>query len=559
VSLLDQAGVALARIDLTRRLGERDREQFFQRIVSSSEEVILISRDNRIEYVSPSATRMFGRDVRGERFDDLVRTPDDRRRRWSDAEDGREALVERTEGADATVRVYRRDLRHDPTIRGVITTLHDFTAERELRRDLEHRATHDALTGLANASLFRESLLAGGAVAARAVLVIDLDDFKVVNDTFGHQVGDETLAVVATRISANVRDGDLAARIGGDEFAVLLRTVDAQETVDIAQRMSAALAEPAVVAGATVRTESSIGLAVASPGDDAETLLRHADIAQYAAKAAGKNCWRRFTPGMPAPSRQRPEVRDRLTTALSTRRLALHYEPIVDTASGTVVGFEGLPCMADGGTPMSPTEIVHAAEASGLAPEFGDWVLGQALDDLHRLDGTANGDGRFVGVNVVARQLRLPDFADRVRRALERATVHPRRLVLEITEADLGEDADRAWSQLAALSRSGVRVAIDDYGTGSASLSHLRQPAIGVIKLDASFLADPASPTARRLLEAVTDLAATLQLDQVAQGVLDPAARAILVELGCTYAQGPLFSPPLPVEAAAVWSFDGRG
>jgi EAL domain-containing protein (putative c-di-GMP-specific phosphodiesterase class I) len=162
-------------------------------------------------------------------------------------------------------------------------------------------------------------------------------------------------------------------------------------------------------------------------------------------------------------------------------------------------------------------------------------------------------------VNVVARHLRLPDFAERVRGALERALIDPRRLVLEITEADLGEDTDRAWSQLAALTRNGVRVAIDDYGTGNASLSHLRQPAVGVIKLDASFLADPASPVSRRLLEAVTDLAATLQLDQVAQGVHDPAALSLLLELGCTYAQGPLFSPPLPVEAAAAWSFDGRG
>ena len=559
VSLLDQAGVALARIDLARRLNEKDREQFFQRIVSSSEQVILISRDNRIEYVSPSATRMFGRDVRSERFDDLVRTPDDRRRRWSDAVDGSEALVEGPGGADATVRVYRRDLRHDPTIRGVITTLHDFTAERELRRDLEHRATHDPLTGLANASLFRESLRAGGARAVRAVLVIDLDDFKVVNDTFGHQVGDEVLAVVASRITASIRDVDLAARIGGDEFAVLLRAVDAREAADITLRVSDALAEPAEVAGAIVNTESSIGLAFASAGDDAETVLRHADTAQYAAKAAGKGCWRQFAPGMPAPSRQRPEVRNRLAEALATRRLTLHYEPIVDTASGRAVGFEVLPRITDGGAPMSATEIARAAEATGLAAELGDWVLARALGDLQRLSSSANGERRFVGVNVAARQLRLPDFAERVRRALAGAGVDPRCLLLEIAEAELGEDADRAWGQLSALRDNGVRVAIDDYGTGNASLGHLRQPAVGVIKLDPSFLADSVSPRSWRLLKAVTDLAATLQIEQVAQGVHDMETRAMLLDLGYTYAQGPLFSPPLPVEAAAAWSFDGRG
>ncbi|MDG4824702.1 EAL domain-containing protein [Asanoa sp. WMMD1127] len=551
VSLLDQAGASLARIDLANRLNEKDREQFFQRIVASSEEVILISRDDRIVYVSPSATRMFGRDVRGDRFDDLVRTPTGSRRDWADTGDGDEAVVERPDGTRATALVHRRDLTHDQTIRGVITTLRDVTAERELRRDLEYRATHDPLTGLANAALFRESLRAAG---ARAVLIIDIDDFKLVNDTYGHQVGDELLTVVAARIAAGIRDIDLAARIGGDEFAVLLRDVDAAGAAGITRRISDTLGRPAALADAMVSTQASIGLAIASAGADADTLLRDADTALYAAKAAGKGRWRQFAPGMPTPSRQRPGIQGRLATALAARRLSLHYEPIVATSSATVAGFEGLPRLDDGGEPMSAAEIARAAEASGLTVELGDWVLARALADLHRLDAP-NGRRPFVTVNVAALHLRLPDFADRVQDAIDRSGADPRRLVLEITEAELGEDADRAWNQLGALRDTGVRVAIDDYGTGSASLSHLRQPVIDVIKLDASFIADTASPRSRRLVQAVTDLAAALSLEPVAQGVRDDAARAMLAELGCTYAQGPLFSAPLPVETAAHWSF----
>ncbi|WP_089254350.1 putative bifunctional diguanylate cyclase/phosphodiesterase [Asanoa hainanensis] len=603
VSLLDQAGVALARIDLAGRLNDQDRERFFQRIVSSSEEVILISREDRIEYVSPSADRMFGRDVHGDRFDDLVRTPAGDRRTWSDAENGREASISRPGGGGATVLVYRRDLRDDPTIRGVITTLHDVTAERELRRDLEHRATHDPLTGLANAALFRGSVREGQGEPDRAVLVVDVDDFKIVNDTFGHHVGDELLAIVAARITAGIRNVDLAARIGGDEFAVLLRAVDERTATEITRRISEALGQPASVAETLVNTRSSIGLALASVGDDDHTLLRNADTALYVAKAAGKGRWRQYTAGMPAPSRQRPEVRNRMAAALSAGELTLHYAPIVDLASGHVVGFEGLPRMADDGGPMSSAEIAKAADAIGRAAELGDWVLERALHDLPRLNGSGsgsgsgsgvgsssssgsgfgsdpgfgsasgsgassgfscgsssgsgsgfgNGDGRFVGVDVFSRQLRQPDFADRVRRAIEAADADPRRLVLEIAEAELGEDTDRAWNQLDELSAAGVRVALDGYGTGTASLSHLRQPAIDVIKLDASFLADAGSPRSRQLLAAITDLAGTLRLEQVAQGVHDEAGCTTLRDLGCAYAQGPLFGPAVPVDVAETW------
>ena len=453
--------------------------------------------------------------------------------------------------------VHRRDLGGDRTVGGVVTTLHDVTAERQLRLDLEHRATHDPLTGLANGTLFRERLRRPPARRSpgRAVMVIDLDDFKTVNDTFGHLIGDGLLTVVARRVESCVRAGDLPARLGGDEFAVLLDGIAPEAADEIAQRVSDALARPAPVGGITLDPQASVGLAHAGAGDDGATLLRDADSALYAAKAAGKGRWRRHHPGMPVPTRQHLRVRTRLEAALATHRLELRYQPIVETATARAVGFEAVPRLADGGQPLTASEIIRSAEATGQVTELGDWVLERALADVHRLNAAA--PHRYVSVNVAGRQLRLPDFADRVRRVLRRTAADPRHLVLEITESELVEDDDRAWGLLADLRADGVRVAIDDYGTGYASLGYLRQPAIDIVKVDGSFLADPHSARARRLIKAVTDLTADLGIDQVAEGVESPTTRRLLVDLGCRLAQGRYFSRPLPIAAAATWTFDG--
>ncbi|MEV0717018.1 EAL domain-containing protein [Asanoa sp. NPDC050611] len=556
-AMLDQAALALDRIDLVHRLEERERERYFRSVVNQSTDVILISQDGHIGYVSPSALRLFGRDVRGERFDRLVTPAEAGGPHWRSVEDGAEGLVDRPGGDSAVVQVYRRDLTADPSVQGVVTTLRDVTRERALRLDLERRANEDPLTGLANPTRFQEELRADTGNGGWAALFVDLDDFKAVNDTFGHQIGDDLLTLVARRIESCVRDRDLVARLGGDEFGVLLRGVDLAAARAITQRISDKLAEPATVGGVRVDSQASIGLSYLSDNTDPNMLVREADSALYTAKEAGKGRWRQYRAGMPAPTRQNLGARDRLTRALETDALTLFYQPIVRTSSAEPVGYEGLVRLRDGGPPLSAAEIIRVAESTGLIAEIGDWVLTRALTDMARFHDGPWAD-RYVAVNVAPRQLRLPDFGDRVTRQLAHAGVRPDRLVLEVTEGDLVGEDERAWNYLEDLRRDGVRVAIDDYGTGYASLSYLRQDAIDLIKVDGSFLADPGSARARVLVEAVADVTKRLGLDMVAEGVHDRTCRDLLVDIGCEYAQGYLFAKPMPADAAARWHFTGR-
>ncbi|WP_203712261.1 putative bifunctional diguanylate cyclase/phosphodiesterase [Asanoa siamensis] len=433
--------------------------------------------------------------------------------------------------------------------------------ERALRRDLERRANQDALTALANADRFRETMRARAReepTGGWAALFVDLDDFKAVNDTFGHQVGDGLLRVAARRIESCVREQDLVARLGGDEFGVLLDGVDVADARAITQRISDTLAEPATVDGVRVDPQASIGLAYLPDDRNPDTLLRAADSALYRAKGAGKGRWRQYRPGMPAPTRQHASARERLARALEADTFAVHYQPIVTTADAEPVGFEGLLRLRDDGPPMTAPEIVQVAEATGLIADIGDWVLARALRDLPRLNAGPT-DDRYVSVNVAPRQLRLPDYADRVAGELARAGARPDLLVLEVTEGDLVREDERAWAQLEDLRAKGVRVAIDDYGTGFAGLSYLRQSAVDMIKVDGTFLADPGSARARVLVEAVADLADRLGLAMVAEGVHNLPCRHLLVDAGCPYAQGHLFAKPMPVDAAAGWHFDGNG
>jgi len=570
-ALADQAGLALDRIRLVAQLRAEEREHYFRTLVLTNTDVTLISREGRIDYATPSAHSMFGRDVGGERFDDLVhRYPTDHDEqgqpepRWSDTEDGIEGYVYGADGGADAVLVHRRDLTEDLTVNGVVTTLRDVTTERNLQRDLAYRASHDALTGLANAQLFGDELREDSAPDAdrrttpgggRAALFVDLDDFKTVNDNYGHEVGDCLLAEVARRIKSCLRDDDLAARLGGDEFAVLLRGVpDVAAARAVAQRIADALARPASVGGVSVDCQASIGLAYAAGRGESDSLLREADTALYTAKAHGKGRWWQYRDGMPTPTRRHIDARRRLEDAIDSDRLKVHYQPIVELASGRAVGFEALIRLDDADRPMSPRELIMAAEDTGLITTIGDWVLGQALADAVTLNPPGTARPRYVSVNVSARQLRQPDFVDTVRDRVRATGVDPSLLVLEITENLLVDDDDRAWAFLADLRRDGIRVAIDDYGTGYASLSYLRQPGIDIVKIDQSFLTDVTSPRSRILLRAVTSLCAQLGLEQVAEGVHDETSRDVLLAVGCRYGQGFLYAQAMSIEEAIGWA-----
>jgi diguanylate cyclase (GGDEF)-like protein/PAS domain S-box-containing protein len=568
-ALAYQAGSALDRIRLVARLRAEEREHYFRTLVLTNTDVTLISRAGRVDYATPSAQSMFGRDVGGEKLDDLVhRHPpghDEHGQpepRWSDTEVGAEGYVYRPDGGADTVLMHRRDLTDDPTVNGVVTTLRDVTTERNLQRELAHRASHDALTGLANAQLFGEELRADGAPDAdrrtpaggRAALFVDLDDFKTVNDTYGHWVGDHLLAEVARRIESCLRDGDIAARLGGDEFAVLLRGVpDVTAARAVAQRIADALARPASVGGIGVDCQASIGLAYTARRGESDSLLRKADTALYIAKTHGKGRWWQYRDGMPTPTRRQIDARRRLEDAVDSDRLKVLYQPIVELASGYAIGFEALIRLDDADGSMSPRELITAAEDMGLITTVGEWVLGRALADAIKLNPPGTARPRHVSVNVSARQLRQPDFVDTVRAQMRATGADPSLLVLEITENLLVDGDDRAWAFLADLRRDGIRVAIDDYGTGYASLSYLRQPGIDIVKIDQSFLTDVTSPRSRILLRAVTSLCAQLGLDQIAEGVHNATSRDVLLAVGCRYGQGFFYARAMPIDEAIGW------
>jgi diguanylate cyclase (GGDEF)-like protein len=636
--IAQQAGSALARISLVGALQEEERERYFATLVRTSADPILIERHGLIDYATPSARELFGRDVVGVGLGELVEdlepadeaappagrpagatsdstgasdntgtgdstgasdntgtgdsngasdntgtgdstgASDDTRSgdgarisagtgigNGTAASNGTTWMgtVRRPDGTIRAVSAHRRDLRSDPTVRGVVATVRDVTAEQELQRRLAYRATHDALTGLANADVLRDRLLAGREAATTgaisAVLFVDLDDFKNINDTFGHDVGDRLLVTVAARIEQALRTSDLAARLGGDEFAALLSDVpDVPAARTTAQRIADALAEPVTIAGVSMDTGASVGLALAQTPEEVDSLLRRADAALYTAKEEGKGRWRQYEAGMVSPMRRRTDLREELAGIMRDGAWTMHYQPIVEIASGDVVGFEALIRPERGDLAhMAPAELIRVAEENGFIVAVGEWALGRVLADIATLNPP--GSPRYVSLNVSPLQLRAPDFVTTVRGQVSASGVDPRQLVLEITERLLMPEDAQAWDFLTQLRHDGIRVAIDDYGSGCASMSYLRQPSIDIVKIDQTFLKDPESPRARLLVGAVVALTTNLELIPIAEGVAEPSARQLLLEVGCRYAQGFLFAPALPAPAAARAAIEGFG
>jgi diguanylate cyclase (GGDEF)-like protein/PAS domain S-box-containing protein len=563
-ALTEMAESAMTRIRLVATLQAAERERYFRTLVLTSTDVILISRNGRIDYATPSAHAMFGRDIRNACFARLV-TSDQLDRLgepqpWSDLEHGVEGYVHRDDGTELTVLVHRRDLTDDPTVNGIVFTLRDVTVEREAQRSLAYRASHDLLTGLANADQFRDKLREESHVADRAllaVLFIDLDDFKGVNDTFGHEVGDGLLITTANRIRSHLGNRDLAARMGGDEFAVLLRDApDADVAMAVAQRISDTLAAPATVDGFSLDCQASIGLAHGRSVGDYGPLLRRADAALYAAKADGKGGWRQYQDGMLNSVRRRTDRRAELERLMHDGELTLCYQPIVELATGYTAGFEALISRtrpADGAAEHETTEeLVGMAEDTGLSVQLMDWMLAQALVDAAKLNPPGTPRPRFVGINLTARQLRQPDLVDRVRDLLITTGVSATSLVIEITEDLPIHDDERTWTYLAHLRRDGVRLAIDHYGTGCASLNHLRRHGIDIVKIAPEFLGDIDSRRTRALLDAVIGPIIELGLDPIAEGIEDMQTADAFLGLRCRYGQGILYAAAMPIENAVT-------
>ncbi len=581
--LAHQVALAVERIMLREEVIRQGNEAYFRTLVQHTSDVILIvDDDGKVMYATPSATSIFGHiAVAGAYLWDLVA---DRHRdelvgvlSRASATGGLSShyvdrRITRRDGVAVQVQVRASDLRADPTVAGLVLTLRDVTEQRQLEEQLKYQAFHDALTGLPN-RLFLQERISQQVAAARldgataGVLFVDLDDFKVVNDTMGHGVGDELLVATAVRLFGLIRECDTAARLGGDEFALLITNApDSAAAEAAAERVVRAFADPLVLASGAVLATITVGVATTEDGTDTDELMRHADLALYAAKAAGKRQWRRYQPALSAGLVRRRELQAALEEAVARSAFTLAYQPIVALPTGELAGFEALvrwPHPQWG--IMQPDQFIGLAEETGQIVPLGSWVLARAVANTVRWRRDLRGDprlgrapddggvprGLYVSVNVSARQFSASGFVDGVRRILDSSGLEPAALMLELTESVLLRRDERVVSDLVELKAIGVRLAIDDFGTGYSSLSYLRELPIDVLKLDKSFVDGLAVSEQRlALAEGILQIARTLQLEVVAEGIESEVQRDLLIAMGCQFGQGYLLARPMTAHQA---------
>jgi diguanylate cyclase (GGDEF)-like protein/PAS domain S-box-containing protein len=446
------------------------------------------------------------------------------------------------------------DLRSDVGIQGRLLTIRDVTDRRMLEAQLRHEALHDPLTGLGNRLLFHDRLSHAAQQAARnpqtmAVLVLDLDGFKDVNDTLGHAAGDQLLCEVADRLRRTLRPGDTIARMGGDEFAVLLERAEPGVAETVSSRILAGLRAPVDIDGRAIVPRGSMGIAAGTTDrTTADTLLRGADLALYQAKLRGKGGYAVFQEGMQQAATLRVELENDLRRAVRQGELLLQYQPIVEVPSGRVSGVEALVRWQHPTRGLvPPNEFIPVAEASDLVLDVGRWVLWEAARQLRTWQDRFPPPFAFtMSVNVATRQLLSPWFVPEVRRVLDETNVDPSSLILEITEGALMSDGGQIEETMSELRALGVRLAIDDFGTGWSSLSRLRAFPVDKLKIDRSFVREIATGDDRApLIAAIVAMAHGLGLTLVAEGVETLEQLACLHGLGCEEVQGFLLSRPI--------------
>ncbi|HTY70927.1 MAG TPA: EAL domain-containing protein [Actinomycetes bacterium] len=548
----------------------RGEARFRSLVTNSSDVVTLTDADGVIRFQTPSVRRVLGYDP-----EDAIGRHALESCHRDDHDVVRSALARTLAGEDHVVSVtrwrhadgswrwlesVRTNLLADPDVQAIVVNSRDVTEQRRLADQLEHSALHDALTGLPNRALFvdrvAQSLRKG---LHPAVLFVDLDDFKAVNERIGHVAGDAVLREVADRLAVGAGPGDTIARTGADHFAVMLEDVaDAGRAEEAGGRILAALSAPVTVSGHTVVPESSIGVAVADEDvPDADELLSRADLALSEAKAAGKRQVVCYAHTMRAAVLGAVDARTRLSQALRHSEMVVHYQPMVELSTGLVVGVEALLRWYDpvrGVVP--PEEFIPLVESSPTIVELGRFAMTTACRQLAAWRRAAVVGPRFtVSVNVAARQIEATDFVDEVARCLRENGLPPENLTLEVTEGQLVRDVDASASTLMRLRSLGVRVAIDDFGTGYSSLSYLERLPVNLLKIDRSFVSggtDSADHDGSVLLRGIVELGLALGLQVVAEGVETEEQRETLRGLGCVLGQGFLFAGALPAEEVST-------
>jgi diguanylate cyclase (GGDEF)-like protein len=443
---------------------------------------------------------------------------------------------------------------YHPHDAGVIGLIRDVTQRKNAEQQIEYQAYHDAVTGLANRRLFQEHLSIALALAARrqrivAVLFLDLDHFKVVNDTLGHTMGDALLRLVAARLKACVHEGDTVARVGGDEFTIVLQDLEKkEEALLMAQTVLRAIAEPIDLDGHRLYATASIGITVfPDDGADAETLLKNADGAVYRAKAAGRNTYQMSTLELSRSMQERLTLETDLHQAIERGEFVLHYQPQIDVRTMKIVGMEALVRWNHPARGLLlPEHFIGVAEERGFIVLIGDWVLREACWQARQFQDKGFPNFR-VAVNLSARQFHDDTLIETVAAALRDTGLEPSALELEITESVAMEDVDLTASVLASLRRTGVRIAIDDFGTGHSSLGYLKRFPIDALKIDRHFVEDlPDGFEDAAIVRAVVQLARGLDLRVIAEGVETQQQLDFLQHHACLEVQGYHFSYPVP-------------
>jgi diguanylate cyclase (GGDEF)-like protein/PAS domain S-box-containing protein len=553
-TLAEQAGQLEDLLD-----GVRASEKRFRALVHNASDVIVVlDADSTITYQTPSAERLLGYgsdELVGTRFLDLVH-PDERGPALAfmaktGSRPGVTSAVEwrllHRDGSWLYMEAIGNNLLDDPVVGGIVLTVRSTMERRAFSEQLHHQAFHDALTGLANRELFRDRV--EHALTRRqmddtsvGVLFLDLDDFKVVNDSLGHEAGDHLLRTVAERVQACLRPVDTSARLGGDEFGVLLEETDGEHgAAQVAERILDQLRLPVILEGndqvgreRVIEHElfihASIGIAVSSSTTKAEELLRNADLAMYAAKAQRKGSYKLYKPSLHAATLERLQLKGDLQQAIDRGQLYLEYQPIMSLASDQITGFEALLRWQHPELGLIPPgRFIPLAEETGLIVSIGQWVLEQACRQASRWQTLRSDQPLNMSVNLSARQFQQPNLVESIRQTLVETDLDPANLILELTESLLIYDTESTIEKLHGLKAVGVRLAIDDFGTGYSSLSYLRQLPVDILKIDKSFVDTlELGIEESALARAIFRLGRTLQLKTVAEGIEEPGQLTVL-------------------------------
>jgi diguanylate cyclase (GGDEF)-like protein/PAS domain S-box-containing protein len=553
------------------RSGRQSESARFQSLVSHATDLLLTTNAKGIvTFASPSSVEILGlsqRELFGTRSADLIH-PDDRTyvsaKMFSILGTPNRTVstccrIRHADGRWLSFELSYTNLLKDSAVRGIVINGHDITAQGELTREHADQALHDSLTGLANRLLLRDRLEHALAQTRRSgqvvsILFCDLDNFKIINDTLGHEAGDRVLIEVAERLHATVRDGDTIARLGGDEFAIICENATSTESAQTAGRILDALRRPIAIDDREVVISASIGSADnRSDALDADELLSRADIAMYVAKAHGRDRYEAFARHMQRELLERHELHGDLRRALEHDELTVHYQPLVELDTGHIESFEALvrwnhPTKGQ----IEPDDFIPLAEETGLILPVGRYVLREACRQTALWHATGM-TGISIGVNVAAQQLLDPDFIKDVSDALEQSALAPQYLTLELTETTLLTDTTLVAERLHELKHLGVRIAIDDFGTGYSSLAYLRDFPVDYLKIDRSFVAELAGERSEHGLTMVNSIIAlshNLKLTVVAEGIEETCQRDHLRRSGCNTGQGYLYSRPLTSDDA---------